>query len=45
MPRFTTAQVGNKELEIKKVNDMKKINAQTMHKLVSNFYNFVGNNA
>jgi hypothetical protein len=28
MPRFTIAQVGNKELEIKKVNDMKKISAQ-----------------
>jgi hypothetical protein len=28
MPRFTIAQVGNKELKIKKVNDMRKINAQ-----------------
>jgi len=28
MPRFITAQVGNKELEIKKVSDMKKISAQ-----------------
>jgi hypothetical protein len=26
IPRFTIAQMGNKELEIKKVNDMKKIN-------------------
>jgi hypothetical protein len=42
MPRFTIAQVGNKELEIKKVNDMKK----SMHKLVvPNCYNFVGSNA
>jgi hypothetical protein len=42
MPRFTTAQVGNKALEIKKVNDMKK----SVHKLVApNFYSYVGSNA